>query len=638
MSEEGSKPKKGLKVGQNVWVKDAAIAGSDLFTLGHVLNIDDKGKVTVETSNGTKAQELVLPLEECHQPHPGADVPDHCQLMYLSQPTLLENTRVRYMEDKIYTYVGSILVAVNPFRMIEGLYDVPNMEKCKGKKLWNAGCGPHVFAMSEQAYAAMKKSRNNQCVVVSGESGAGKTETNRQLMKYLIWRGQDASAEDTLTEKIMDTNPLLEAFGNAKTTRNNNSSRFGRYCLVRFGNDCEVVGAQVRVFLLERSRVTSTSKAKERAYHVMYELVCGDSPHTRGRPVQDFNYLSMSGQTDCPRRVDAEEFQVTSNALLSIGLSPDERDQVWALLAGLLFLGNIGFGDGDVSTVADSGPDSPMRVAEALLGVGDMSVLLTTRKISVNGEVTMASHNPAQAMAARDALVKIMYSRLFDYLVVRINRTVDDVAKAKMYIGLLDVYGFEFFEVNSFEQLCINFANEKLQQFFLTTVFDNEASQYKEEGVPWTPIAYADNKQIIELCENGTNGIYKLLDSQCRAPNTSGKTFCTLLHETHSKKNKDVFGAPKLSKKEQRSKDDHFLVKHFAGDVIYFAGDGKEPGFLEKNNDSLAKEVEEHLIQSSKPIVAEVIKPEGRPALPSPSIAFRRLPSPSITVHRLIAC
>ena len=188
------------------------------------------------------------------------------------------------------------------------------------------------------------------------------------------------------------------------------------------------------------------------------------------------------------------------------------------------------------------------------------------------------------------------------------NATTQKKELTKRYIGLLDVYGFEFFEVNSFEQLCINFANEKLQQFFLSTVFENEANTYKEEGIPWMPVPYADNKPIIDLCEDGTTGIYKLLDSQCRAPNTSGKTFCTSLHEAHSKS--PDFGAPKLSKKEQRTKDDHFLIRHFAGEVIYFAGDGKEPGFLEKNNDSLAKEVDEHLLKSSKPIVPNICRPE----------------------------
>ena len=274
------KKKKGIGPGVQVWVKDKAIYGTDLYGKAEVQSIDEKQQVTVVTSNGEKTQELVLPFEECHQPHPGENVPDHCQLMFLSPPTLLENTRARYMEDKIHTLVGSILVVVNPFRRIPGIYDEAMMLQCINKKLYNAGCGPHKFAMAEQSYAAMKKQRNNQCIVVSGESGAGKTETNRQLMRYLIWRGNrdKANAEDTLTQKIMDTNPILEAFGNAKTTRNNNSSRFGRYCLVRFGDTCDVVGAQVRVFLLERSRVTSTSKAKERAYHVMYEGGADEPP------------------------------------------------------------------------------------------------------------------------------------------------------------------------------------------------------------------------------------------------------------------------------------------------------------------------------------------------------------------------
>ena len=263
MAEEPKKKKGGIKVGQYVWVKDAAIAGSDLFTKAHVLAVDDKDKVTVETSNDSKTQELILPLAECFAVCPPEYVPDHCQLMYLSQPTLLENTRARYMDDKIHTLVGGILVVVNPFRRIPGIYDESEMEKAVGKKLYNAGCGPHKFAMAEQAYAAMKKQGNNQCIVVSGESGAGKTETNRQLMRYLIWRGKDAAAEDTLTQKIMDTNPILEAFGNAKTTRNNNSSRFGRYCLVRFDENCRVVGAQVRVLPLELLRLSFHSSSDD---------------------------------------------------------------------------------------------------------------------------------------------------------------------------------------------------------------------------------------------------------------------------------------------------------------------------------------------------------------------------------------
>ena len=428
----------------------------------------------------------------------------------------------------------------------------------------------------------------------------------------LASRSTDEKSEDKLTQKILDTNPILESFGNAKTTRNNNSSRFGRYVLVRFSDECEVVGAQVRTFLLERSRVTSTSKAKERSYHVMYELVAGKTPHTEGKSPEAFRYLSLSGQTTCPGQDDAEEFGILQSSLLSVGIPQPELDQVWAFLAAMLYLGNVDFGKADDALIGATGKTDPVRVVEAHLGVGDMTTLLVTRQIVVNGETTIAKHTPEKAGFARDALVKIMYARLFQYLVQRINQTVDNTGRASMYIGLLDVYGFEFFEVNSFEQLCINFANEKLQQFFLHTVFDTEAATYKEEGIPWTPIPYADNKEIINLCENSTDGIYRLLDSQCRAPNTSGKTFCAQLHETHGAKNKAVFGAPKLSKKEQRTKDEHFLVRHFAGEVIYLCDE-----FLAKNNDSLAAEVEAHLLKSEKGIIPEICKPEEAAAQPT---------------------
>ena len=180
-----------LKEGQRVWVKDTSIAGTDYFALGNVLAINGN-KITVETANDTKTQELILPSHECHLPHPGEPVPDHCQLMFLSQPTLLENTRKRFLKDKIYTYVGEILVAVNPFKLIQGLYGTEVMAQCRGKKIWQAACGPHVYAIAEKGYVAMKKSSGNQCIVVSGESGAGKTETNKQLMNYLIWRGASA--------------------------------------------------------------------------------------------------------------------------------------------------------------------------------------------------------------------------------------------------------------------------------------------------------------------------------------------------------------------------------------------------------------------------------------------------------------
>ena len=264
------------------------------------------------------------------------------------------------------------------------------------------------------------------------------------------------------------------------------------------------------------------------------------------------------------------------------------------------YLGSLNFGSGDQATISD---DASVEQIELLLGVSSLKGLLIQRAIKVGSETTMADHNPAQARIACDALVKIMYARLFSYLVMRINSTVDSKEVSSRYIGLLDVYGFEFFAVNSFEQLCINFANEKLQQFFLQTVFENEGVAYKEEGIPWTPIPYADNKAIIDLCEAPTTGIYATLDTQCRTPNASGRTFCGALHKAHAKSL--VFGAPKVSRKETRSKEDHFIVKHFAGDVVYLATE-----FLDKNNDSLAAEVEQALLKSTIPLVATVCTPE----------------------------
>ncbi|KAL1511060.1 hypothetical protein AB1Y20_005884 [Prymnesium parvum] len=591
-----------LKEGLIVWVKDKAIAGTDFFTKGRILNVNGN-KVTVETSNAVKTQELILPVAECHMMHPGDDVPDHCQLMYLSQPTLLENTRQRYMRDVIYTYVGDILVAVNPFKMIKGLYDTSVMAQCRGKRLHNASCGPHVFMISEKAYVTMKKKKHNQCIVVSGESGAGKTETNRQLLNYLVWRGSDSSSDNSLTQKIMDANPILEAFGNAKTTRNNNSSRFGRYALVQFNGINEVVGAQVRTFLLERSRVTSTLNANERSYHVLYQLVRGGTAYTQGK-AESFYYLNLSGCTEVVGMDDAADFVEVHKSLVSVGYLEAEVQDMWSFIAAMLYLGNITFGDGDKAVVQDQ---APMLRSSSLLGCGDFSELLVTRVIQVRGDVTKADQSPKQAALARDSLVKIMYARLFTFLVSRINQTVDKTSQTRNYIGLLDVYGFEFFQVNSFEQLCINFANEKLQGFFLETVFAGEEAVYKEEGIPWTPIKYEDNKEIIDLLEAPNVGVYATLDSACKTPNASGKTFCAQLHDTHAKSK--VFAAPKLSSKkgaeETRSKEDHFVVKHFAGDVVYNCNE-----FLEKNNDTLTKEFEEELLRSSKPLTVAICTPE----------------------------
>ena len=366
-----------LKEGAAVWVKDAAIAKDNLFVVGHIVSMDGI-KATVETEQSGKRQEIVVPLEECYHTNQGGHVPDHCQLVHLSQPTLLENTRARFEHDNIYTYVGDILVAINPFKWILGIYDESVMEQCKGTKLHNASCGPHVFAVSERAYVFLVKTGKAQCVVVSGESGSGKTETNRQLMNYLVWRGSTKGAANTLTQKILDANPILESFGNAKTTRNNNSSRFGRYTLVRFDESWGVAGAQVRVFLLERSRVTSASNAKERSYHAFYQLIKAGTKYVSPNDCALHKYTSFPGtEIDSPGIDDHEWFKECNDGFASVAVAPDEVDVVWNYVAAMLLMGNIDFGTGDHAAIADT---ATLSKIESALGISDGLQMLSSRK------------------------------------------------------------------------------------------------------------------------------------------------------------------------------------------------------------------------------------------------------------------
>ena len=340
-------PRARIKPDQDVWVESAQLAGASVYAKAKVVSVSGSSvQVQARGANAT----VQVPAADCYAVHPGDAVPDHCQLTFLSLPTMLENTRQRFMRDQIYTLVGDILVAVNPFKPIKGLYGEKVMAQCRGKRLYNCACGPHVYAIAEKAYASMVRASASQGIVVSGESGAGKTEANKSLMNYLVWRGTGgahrtgSSGAATLTATIMDTNPILEAFGNAKTTRNKNSSRFGRYVLMQFSEAHQVVGAEIRTFLLERSRVTSTSAAKERSYHVLFQVLAGGG--VAGLSVQGCRYLSMSGTTTIEGVDDRRDFGELTRALRAVGLAADEVRVVWDLVGGMLRLGNVRFGEG----------------------------------------------------------------------------------------------------------------------------------------------------------------------------------------------------------------------------------------------------------------------------------------------------
>ena len=558
---------------------------------------------------------------------------DHCQLTELTGDTLLANTRRRFDKDLIYTTVGSILIAVNPFADVSGLYGDEAMAQCKGHRLGLAPQGPHIYSIAESAFASLRlgkgsasmPSAKRQVIVVSGESGAGKTEANKQLMSFLCWRGGSTDASSGLTHQILEANPVLEAFGNAKTVRNANSSRFGRYVLLLFDAARGTVrGAKTQVYLLETSRVTATSGADERSFHIFYQMLAGGRRIEGGTQTAPSLFRYLSRGAGIIRGVDdAADFGAVERALGRIGLGADEMSTLWELLLALLHLGNLTFllgGSEGHAAISDAGADT-LQIASTALGCASIRTLLETRRITVRGETTVIHHTPDKASSARDALVKAVYSRTFIWLVSRINHstaapsgsttsgTTSDssaggvAAEGGPSVGLLDIFGFENFKHNSFEQLCINYANEVLQQLFLSCVFAAESLLYEREGIRHPPLHFDDNAHVLRIldavdADAAPAGVFPLLESYCRQPQSTDADFCAALHRTHA--SSAVLSAPKRTAKGP-SADEAFIVSHFAGDVIYTVA-----GMLAKNDDSLAPEWDAALRASTSTLVSSI--------------------------------
>ena len=542
-------------------------------------------------------------------------VKDHCNLEVLNAATLVENTRRRFLDDKIYTYISQLLIAVNPFKRIPGVYDDSVKEVYKGAN-WSQ-LDPHVFAIAEMSYQSMVMHNQSQSLLVSGESGAGKTETNKQLMDYLIWRaGVNSSVRTskvaTLARRILDTNPVLEAFGNAKSIRNNNSSRFGKYINLKFNKEYKVMGAEVRTFLLEKSRVTNASLPRERSYHIFYQLLAGSQQEGSGQPVlkgktpADFRYTNLSRTGFVDSIDDKAEFQAMDNALDSVGLEPTEITQLYDILTSLLYLGNVKIaGEDSINVTPDS--EAALRQAEKLLGIGNIQQLLIEKVVKSprsNNEYHIALDLDA-AVSQRDALVKHLYQLLFHLVVEKINVQIAVDKDFHRFIGLLDVFGFEVFDTNSFEQLCINYANERLHNFFLMRVFEVEIELYKMQNLQVPVLIYPDNSKVIELLEKSPTGIFPMLDAQCKMPKGSDINFNGAIckqHATHA--HFSTLSASKL-KLNGVSDADVFVIHHYAGDVCYSSA-----GFLGKNTDQLSAQFEKQLKNSSNSLVYQmVVKP-----------------------------
>ncbi|XP_071718408.1 myosin-14-like [Rutidosis leptorrhynchoides] len=586
-------------VGSQVWVEDQDEAWID----GEVLEIDDK-EIKVKCSSG---KEVVAKLSNVYPKDPDfpeRGVDDMTKLSYLHEPGVLRNLKRRFDINEIYTYTANILIAVNPFKRIPNIYDKSVMEKYKGVALGELS--PHPYAIADAAYRQMVNEKISQSILVSGESGAGKTESTKNLMQYLAYMGgRQGGDERSVEQKVLESNPVLEAFGNAKTVRNNNSSRFGKFVEIQFNEQGRISGAAIRTYLLERSRVCQVSDP-ERSYHCFY-MLCAAPPevfekYKLGNP-QTFHYLNQSNCYQLSGMDEAKEYLATKQAMEVVGISSDEQEAIFRVVAAILHLGNIEFSRGsepDTSQPKDDKSKFHLKTAAELFMCDEKALeeSFCKRVMTTRGESIKKSLDPNSAAICRDALAKIVYSRLFDWIVSKINNSIGQDENSKFLIGVLDIYGFESFKTNSFEQFCINLTNEKLQQHFNQHVFKMEQEEYSKEEINWSYIEFVDNQDILDLIEKKPGGILALLDEACMFPRSTHATFAEKLYQTFT--NHKRFSKPKLSKTD-------FTICHYAGDVTY-----QSEYFLDKNKDYVVAEHQALMNASKCFFVSSLFPPQSQ--------------------------
>ncbi|XP_063082992.1 unconventional myosin-VI isoform X6 [Cavia porcellus] len=622
-----------MEDGKPVWAPHP----TDGFQMGSIVDIGPDS-LTIEPLNQKGKTFLALinqvfPAEEDSK----KDVEDNCSLMYLNEATLLHNIKVRYSKDRIYTYVANILIAVNPYFDIPKIYSSDAIKSYQGKSLGTMP--PHVFAIADKAFRDMKVLRMSQSVIVSGESGAGKTENTKFVLRYLTesyGTGQD------IDDRIVEANPLLEAFGNAKTVRNNNSSRFGKFVEIHFNEKSSVVGGFVSHYLLEKSRICVQGK-EERNYHIFYRLCAGASEDIREKlhlsSPDNFRYLNRgctryfanketdkqisqnrkspeylkAGSLKDPLLDDHGDFIRMCTAMKKIGLGDEEKLDLFRVVAGVLHLGNIDFEEAGSTSggcnLKNKSTQSLEYCAELLgLDQDDLRVSLTTRVMlttagGTKGTVIKVPLKVEQANNARDALAKTVYSHLFDHVVNRVNQCFP-FETSSYFIGVLDIAGFEYFEHNSFEQFCINYCNEKLQQFFNERILKEEQELYQKEGLGVNEVHYVDNQDCIDLIEAKLVGILDILDEENRLPQPNDQHFTSAVHQKH----KDHFRLTiprksKLAVHRNLRDDEGFIIRHFAGAVCY-----ETTQFVEKNNDALHMSLESLICESQDKFIRELFE------------------------------
>lgn len=609
---------------QKIWIptKDSS------WELGELVSFDENsGKVVAEGSAGVQT----FDKSEVHRTDPShfLDSDDLCSMNQLHEAPLMDCLRRRFLENKIYTNTGDVLISVNPYKAIRGLYDnmLSYLDIPDDAEVSSAAKPPHLFkvanlALMELVFGKKATSRSsvsrNQSIVVSGESGAGKTEASKRVMSFLIEADHDLTVSanssqraslklgDRIRKVLMESNIILEAFGNAKTVRNDNSSRFGKYIKLQYDLESRIVSAYTETFLLEKSRLVAIGTG-ERNYHVFYQLLrgCKDKELLSKLKLQSPEQYKLltDEQGEAVESPDDKNFVELHSAMLTLGTTPEEMQHIWSIIAALLHLSNFQYkttGEGPV------GIESPtMAIPEIceILGISpEMFVMrLTTQiiKVSNRSSVTTKVLNAHDVNNNVMALIKWVYSSLFAWLVRKINyshctMTTANVV-AEKFIGILDIFGFEILQTNSFEQLCINYTNERLQQQFNEFVFEREQEEYAAEGLDWTSISYKDNQHVIDLISKKPMGLLVILEGQGMLNRTDDDSaLISSFNSAHDKKS--------LAYERSRFADSTFSVRHFAGIVTYTV-----KGFLEKNNDSLQEDLMELLVFSDSRFVQNAI-------------------------------
>lgn len=589
---------------------------------------DSKYRVQVQAWDDEKAGPIVevdasgleggaLPFQNANMPEIG--YPDMTTLDHLHEPALLHNLRTRFSKSSCpYTYTADIVIAVNPYRWFPHLY---TDEKRKEYLVFDKkALEPHAYAASSAAYAGLQETYADQSILVSGESGAGKTETVKILMAHLAFI---ASSEDTThIKRIVESNPLLESFGNAQTVRNDNSSRFGKFIELEIGAGCKLIGSKCRTYLLEKSRVV-TQDAGERNYHIFYQMLAndaaereayclGDSQHTRDH--MQYVCKGQSPTNTIEGQTDAERFKDTVSVLALVGVEGDLLASMLRALAAVLLLGQVEFIEAaEVASFSDEAADAVIKVASALdVSTEGLQRAMVNRTIRTKDEKILKTLSGSGAIATRDALAKELYSKIFEWLVQRICAATGAAAgSAKHFVGLLDIFGFESFAINRFEQLCINYANEKLQQKFTMDVFKAVQQEYSDEGIPWDRIEFKDNAPVLNLIESKL-GIIALLNEEGVRPKGSEMNFVSKMCTVH--KADAHFSTPRVGK----LKELQFTVSHYAGAVTYTT-----TGWLERNKDAISDDITDLMRSSQNNLVATLFAEKATTAAASDAARTR---------------